>query len=353
MISTLPRHSHTTEVPGLLERLEAGVVLGAEGYLFELERRGYVKSGPYVPEVVLDHPDAVTQLHREFLRAGAEVMVAFTYYGHREKLRQIGREGDLEPLNRNALRLAREVAAEGGALLAGNICNTWAYDPDDPERSGEVVRAMYREQVTWAVEEGADLIIAETNDYLGEALIGLEEIKAVGLPAVVTFASTMDDTIDAVPVPVAEACRRVAEAGAEVVGLNCSRGPATMLPLLEQVRAAVDCHVAAQPVPYHTTAEEPVFQNVRGADGARLFPTALDAMTCTRYEMADFAEAARELGVGYIGICCGGAPHHVRAMAEALGRTPDASRYSPDISLHPVLGDDPGANAERYAAWLD
>ncbi len=66
-----------------------------------------------------------------------------------------------------------------------------------------------------------------------------------------------------------------------------------------------------------------------------------------------FAEAARELGVGYIGICCGGAPHHVRAMAEALGRTPDASRYSPDISLHPVLGDDPGANAERYAAWLD
>ena len=59
-------------------------------------------------------------------------MVAFTYYGHREKLRQIGREDDLEPLNRNALRIAREVAAEAGALLAGNICNTWAYDPDDP-----------------------------------------------------------------------------------------------------------------------------------------------------------------------------------------------------------------------------
>lgn len=351
MISTLPRHSHTTEVPGLLERLEAGVVLGAEGYLFELERRGYVKSGPYVPEVVLDHPDAVTQLHREFLRAGAEVMVAFTYYGHREKLRQIGREDDLEPLNRNALRLAREVAAEGGALLAGNICNTWAYDPDDPETSGEVVRAMYREQVAWAVEEEADLIIAETNDYLGEALIGLEEIKAAGLPAVVTFASTMDDTIDGVPV--AEACRRVAEAGAEVVGLNCSRGPATMLPLLREVRAAVDCHVAAQPVPYHTTAAEPVFQNVRGADGARLFPTALDAMTCTRYEMAEFAEAARELGVNYIGICCGGAPHHVRSMAEALGRETPASSYSPDISLHPVLGANVQEKEKKFADWRD
>src|SRR2546428_7390504 len=101
---------------GLMERLSRGVVLGAEGYLFELERRGYLKSGPYVPEVVLDFPDAVSELHREFLRAGAEVMVAFTYYGHREKLRQIGREADLEPLNRDALKLAREVAREGDAL---------------------------------------------------------------------------------------------------------------------------------------------------------------------------------------------------------------------------------------------
>src|SRR5881398_4246272 len=95
----------------LMERLRDGVVLGAEGYLFELERRGYVKSGPYVPEAVLDFPDAVREIHREFLRAGAEVMVAFTYYGHRENLRMIGREQDLEPLNRNALRLAKDAAA--------------------------------------------------------------------------------------------------------------------------------------------------------------------------------------------------------------------------------------------------
>ncbi|HLB04505.1 MAG TPA: homocysteine S-methyltransferase family protein, partial [Gaiellaceae bacterium] len=133
----------------LIERLARDAVLGAEGYLFELERRGYLKSGPYVPEVVLDFPDAVRELHREFLRAGAEVMVAFTYYGHREKLRTIGREDDLEPLNRQALRLAREVAAEGSALLAGNICNTWAYDPADPAVSGHAVREMYREQVQW------------------------------------------------------------------------------------------------------------------------------------------------------------------------------------------------------------
>jgi betaine-homocysteine S-methyltransferase len=149
---------------GLRERLDDGIVLGAEGYLFELERRGYLKGGPFVPEVVLDFPDAVRELHREMLRAGAEVMVAFTYYAHRDKLRSIGREADLEPLNRQALRLAREVAAEGDALVAGNICNTWVYDMDAPESSGETVREMYREQVGWAVEEGAELIISETHD---------------------------------------------------------------------------------------------------------------------------------------------------------------------------------------------
>src|ERR1700738_1113837 len=113
---------------GILERLAQGVVLGAEGYVFELERRGYIKAGPFVPEVVLDYPDAVRELHREFLRAGADVMVALTYYAHREKLRDVGREGDLEAMNRQAVRLAREVAREGDALVAGDICNTWAFD---------------------------------------------------------------------------------------------------------------------------------------------------------------------------------------------------------------------------------
>jgi betaine-homocysteine S-methyltransferase len=337
-------------VASLHERLEDGLVLAAEGYLFELERRGYLKSGPYVPEVVLDFPDAVRELHREFLRAGAEVMVAFTYYGHREKLRTIGREDDLEPLNRQALRLAKEVAAEGDALVAGNICNTWVYDPESPE-THDVVREMYREQVAWAVDEGADFIISETQDYLGEALIGLEVTQELGLPSVVTFASTEDRTIDGLEFE--EACKRLEAAGADVVGMNCSRGPWTMLPILERIRAAVDCPVAAQPVPYRTTPEEPTFMSLSDENDNRAFPIALDPFVCTRFEMADFAEAARDLGVGYIGICCGGAPHHVRAMAERLGRAVPASRYSPDLALHPILGDNIPHKAEKYPSWKD
>jgi betaine-homocysteine S-methyltransferase len=69
--------------------------------------------------------------------------------------------------------------------------------------------------------------------------------------------------------------------------------------------------------------------------------------------MADFAASARDLGVNYIGICCGGAPHHVRSMAERLGRTVPASRYSPDMSLHPVLGDQVREQAKKFVNWKD
>jgi betaine-homocysteine S-methyltransferase len=330
----------------LEQRLADGVIIGAEGYVFELERRGYVKAGPYVPEVILDAPDALRQLHREYLRAGADVIVALTYYAHRDKLDDIGRGGDLEAINRQAVRIANEIAAEGGALVAGNICNTWSYDPLDPVGSGEVVRAQYREQLGWASEEGVDFVIAETNDYVGEALIALEVCQELRLPAMVTFASVQPTTTyDGYGY--VDACRALADRGASIVGLNCSRGPATMLPLLEQIRAAVDIPVAAQPVPYRTTADTPAFESLESATGARMFPIQLEAWQHTRFEMADFALKARDIGVDYIGICCGGGPHHVRAMAEALGRDTPASRYSPAIELHPVLGAAPGGPAHK------
>jgi betaine-homocysteine S-methyltransferase len=332
----------------LQQRLADGVVVGAEGYVFELERRGYIKAGPFVPEVILDEPDALRQLHREFLRAGSDVMVALTYYAHRDKLKAVGRGDDLEAMNRHAVRIANEIAAEGGALVAGNICNTWSYDPAEPAASGAVVRAQYEEQLGWAAEEGVDFVIAETNDYVGEALIGLEVCHELGLPAMVTFASVQPaatyDGYDYV-----EACRVLADHGATLVGLNCSRGPETMLPLLEAIRSAVDIPVAAQPVPYRTSPATPAFEALE-ANGRHVFPLELEPYLCTRFEMAEFARRAQAIGVNYIGICCGGAPHHVRAMAEALGRETPASRYSPDIALHPVLGT-PGDEPQIMGGW--
>jgi len=151
---------------GLLERLKQDVVICAEGYLFECERRGYLQAGAFVPEVVLEHPEVVSELHREFVHAGSDIVEAFTYYGHREKLRIIGKEHLLEPLNRNALALARQVAQETGTLMAGNLSNTNIYAADESTRGA--VRAIFDEQLRWAVEERAELLIAETFGYLDE-----------------------------------------------------------------------------------------------------------------------------------------------------------------------------------------
>ena len=336
---------------GLLERLTKGPVICAEGYGFELERRGYLQAGAFVPEVVLEHPDRVTGLHEEFVHAGSDVVEAFTYYAHREKLRFIGKEDLLEPLNKQALALAAGVARSTGTLLAGNVCNTNIYDPADPATHARV-RDMYVEQIGWAVEAGADFVIAETIRHLGEALIALEVIRAAGLPSVVTLvadrtARTRED------LPMTEACKQLAGAGADVVGLNCNRGPATMTPLLAPLAAAVDVPVAALPVPYRTTEAHPTFQSLRDPDfpgPTAPFPVALDPFTCTRYEMADFTKQATAAGVTYLGVCCGASPHHVRAMAEALGRTPPASRYSVDMSKHSYLGTGASKQDKEYAA---
>ncbi len=324
---------------GLLDRLHAGPVICAEGYLFELERRGYLQAGAFVPEVVLEHPEKVAEVHREFVHAGSDVVEAFTYYAHREKLRIIGKEDLLERLNRGALEIAAGVARDSGTLLAGNICNTNVYEHGSAA-SADQVRAMFTEQVGWAAEAGADFVIGETFSYAEEAMIALEVIRQTGLPSVITLAFHQSP-LTREGWPAAEAARRIADAGADVVGLNCIRGPETMLPLLREIVPAVAIPVAALPVPYRTHAEQPSFQSLRDPKNPdRPFPTALDPFTCNRHEIVQFTAEARDLGVRYFGLCCGAGPHHVRSMAEALGRTPPASRYSADMSKHAFLGSD-------------
>lgn len=324
----------------LLDQLAQGPVICAEGYVFELERRGYLQAGAYVPEVVLEHPQAVMQLHRDFVHAGSDVVEALTYYAHREKLRMIGREQDLEPINRRALQIAKSVADDTGTLFAGDICNTNVYDPADASTQS-AVRAMFEEQVLWAAEAGVDFIIGETFSYAQEAIIAADVIRRAGKVSVVTLAMHQAD-VTREGWTVADACKRIEQAGADVIGLNCIRGPATMMPLLREIRAAIKVPVAALPVPYRTHTGQPSFQSLRDEccppPGGRSFPVALDPFTCTRFEIADFGREALALGVRYLGVCCGAGPHHIRSLAEAVGKHPPASRFSADMSKHAFLG---------------
>src|SRR2546421_5264546 len=89
---------------GILERLKDGPVLGDGGYLLELEKRGWVRAGPFTPEVALLHPDALRELHLEFREAGADVLQALTFYASRDKLATVGFGDRLEQLKPAALR---------------------------------------------------------------------------------------------------------------------------------------------------------------------------------------------------------------------------------------------------------
>jgi betaine-homocysteine S-methyltransferase len=296
---------------GILERLAEGPVLGDGGYLLELEKRGWVRAGPFTPEVALTRPEALRDLHVEFREAGADVLQALTFYASRDKLATVGLENRLEDLNRAAVRIAREVAGDR-CLVAGNLSLTWMYEHGSPS-SYDRVRKTFDEQLAVQVEEGIDFVIGETFSWLGEALLAVESAKKTGLPAMVTvcFENKPVTSDGQSPANCAKALR---DAGADIVGINCLRGPEHTLALIEEMRNAVDGFVACQPVGYRTPADKPDFTSLPA------FPFELDPLQLTRREMARWAEQARDLGINFIGSCCGSVAIHVREMARALGK---------------------------------
>lgn len=321
----------------ILEWLKKDVVLGDGGALFELERRGYVSAGPFTPEVSVECPEALKQLQTDFVRAGAQVLQALTYYAHEEKLKQIGKEGMFAEINSAAVRIARQVADEYGCLVAGNLANTWVYDPHDPGSHLET-RRQFDRQIAYQLPHGVDFFIAETLEYLGEAKIALEALRAIGKPAMITLGFKYQDrTADGVTLE--DAFQELEQAGADIVGLNCFRDPERMLPLAARVRHAVSCFVAMQPAAYRCSEKVPYFQ-IQEFQGNLAFPLEMDPFVLTRIEMADYARKAQAMGINYIGGCCGTAPHHLRAMAEALGRRVPNSKYSPRLAFHPIIGEE-------------
>jgi betaine-homocysteine S-methyltransferase len=261
-------------------------------------------------------------------------------------LRLIGKEELLEPLQKNALQIAKDARDEFkdlDLLVCGDVANTNIYDPNN-KKSHLECQKMYEEQVAWAKEAGVDFIVAETINWTEEMKIALKAIKDEGLIAVTNFSIKKGDKTREGHTP-GDACKMMEDLGADVVGLNCYRGPKMTMKLLPEIREKVSCHVAALPVPYRTTEEQPGFLNQtdHGCDcipGGNAFPVALDNLYCNRFEMAEFAKDCQKQNINLIGICCGAEPHHVREMSVALGRKPISYKYYPDMSRHWLHGKD-------------
>ena len=211
---------------GILERLAEGPVLGDGGYIVELEQRGWVIAGAFTPEVAVRHPDAVRELHHEMANAGAEVLQVMAFYGSRAKLDTVGEGDRVLEINRAATALAKEVAGDE-LLVAGDLSATWKWKAGDGE-SEKLVASLFDEQIE--AQEGVDFWIGETFWYLGEAELCLRRLKAkTSIPSMITVAfrgtNKTDDGFTA-----AECAKRLADQGADIVGVNCMRDPGAHVP---------------------------------------------------------------------------------------------------------------------------
>jgi len=295
------------------------VVIGDGGFVFALEKRGYVKAGPWTPEAAKENPEAVRQLHREFLRAGSTVMKAFTFYASDDKLinrgHSAGKKFKGEEINTAACDLAKEVAGEGDALTAGGISQTPTY------LSGctrEQVKAEFRKQVGVFVKNGLDFLICEYFEHVEEMEMAIEVCKETKLPVVATMCIGPDGDMHGIPS--GECAVRMVKAGADVVGVNCHFDPfivlETLRVMIDSVNAAgLTAHYITQPLAYHTPDA-----GRQGFIDLPEFPFALETRLCTRWDMQRYAREAYEMGVRYIGGCCGFEPYHIRAVAEELAQ---------------------------------
>ncbi|XP_076126130.1 betaine--homocysteine S-methyltransferase 1-like [Alosa pseudoharengus] len=325
---------------GILERLDAGeVVIGDGGYVIALERRGYVKAGHWTPEAAVEHPEAVRQIHREFLRAGANVIQTFTFYSSDDKLELSGNVTNItgQQINEAACDLAREVANEGNALVAGGVSQTPLYKDSSSESE---VKAIFKKQLDVFVKNNVDFLIVEYFEHVAEAEWAVQVLKTSGKPVAATLCISPEGDIDGVSP--GDCAVRLVKAGAQIVGINCHLDPLTCVRTVKLMKegleaAKLKAHLMVQPLGFHTPE-----CNHTGYLSLPEFPFALEARAMTRWDMQKYAREAYKVGIRYIGGCCGFEPYHIRALAEELaperGFLPKASEkhdlWGKSLELH-------------------
>uniref|UniRef100_A0A4W5K799 Betaine-homocysteine methyltransferase n=1 Tax=Hucho hucho TaxID=62062 RepID=A0A4W5K799_9TELE len=300
----------------ILERLDAGeIVIGDGGFVFALEKRGYVKAGPWTPEAAAEHPEAVRQLHREFLRAGSNVMQTFTFYASDDKLENRGNAQRFTgaQINEAACDLAREVANEGDAMVAGGVSQTPSYLSCKSEAE---VKGIFTRQLNVFVKKNVDFMIAEYFEHVEEAEWAVQVLKTSGKPVCASLCIGPDGDLNGVSP--GDCAVRLVKAGANIVGINCHFDPMTCVKTVKMMkegveRAGLKAHYMVQPLAYHTPD-----CNCQGFIDLPEFPFGLEPRILTRWDMHKYAREAFNVGIRFIGGCCGFEPYHIRAVAEEL-----------------------------------
>lgn len=268
-------------------------------------------------ELNLINKDLVREVHEEYVRAGAEIIQTNTFSANFHKLQQFGLDSQLREINLSAARIAREAAGEK-VFVAGTIGPLGLrIEPYGPTSFAEA-RAMFKQQAEALLEGDIDLFVLETFADLSEiqqAIIAVKEVCDLPIIAQIAIQTDGNTVFGATPEIFTQ---RLDEWGADVIGLNCSVGPAMFLNALEKMREVTDKKLSAQP-----NAGLP-----RDVQGRQMY-------MCSPEYMAEFARRFIQVGASFIGGCCGTTPAHIKLLADAI-RSVSPRMIPNHFTKHPV-----------------
>ncbi|MBL8061610.1 MAG: bifunctional homocysteine S-methyltransferase/methylenetetrahydrofolate reductase [Anaerolineales bacterium] len=334
----------------LLETLSKKTLLadGAMGTMLHARGIGFDKC---FDELNLTNPASVADIHREYIEAGAELIITNTFGANRYKLAKHGLQDDMAEINRSGVELARRVVAASfkNVLIAGDVGPLGVRIAPYGRVKLEEAREAFAEQIKALAEAGADLIVIETMSDLYEIQEAIKAAKEVGaglapfqgsqgssLPVVASVTFTRDDRTLLGDDP-AKVAHRIAAAGADVIGVNCSGGPSQLLRILKQMRQA------------EPTAKFWIKPNAgwpEQVSGRIMYPADADYF-------GEYALQFREAGANIVGGCCGTTPQHIAAMKKSLDASPPivvaevATLPEDEITAEPA--DQPTYLAQRLA----
>ena len=287
----------------LLERLSKEIILadGAMGTMLHARGIGFDKC---FDELNLSHPFAVADIHRAYIEAGAQLVITNTFGANCFKLAKHGLEESVVEINRASVDLARRVVAASfkDVLVAGDVGPLGVRIAPFGRVQPEQARLAFAEQIKALAEAGADLIVIETFSDLYEIQEAIRAAKeACTLPVVASVTFTRDDRTVLGDDP-AKVARTLREEGVDVIGVNCSGGPAQLSRILKQM---------TQAVPGGKFWVKPNAGWPEQVGGRIMYPADPEYF-------GEYALSFREMGACIVGGCCGTTPQHIAAMRKAL-----------------------------------
>jgi len=307
-----------------LEALDARVLVcdGAMGTM--LYSKGVFLNRCF-DELNLTQPDLVAEVHQAYIRAGADVLETNTFGANRTKLASFGLADKLHAINVQGARIARH-AARDDAYVAGAVGPLGIRVEPWGKVGLDEAEVWFREQAQALLDGGVDLFILETFRDLNELGAAIRAVRSLCSLPVVAQMTTEEDGNSLDGIPPETFAPRLEELGAELIGINCSVGPAAMLETLERIAAVTKARLAAQP-----NAGRP-----RDIEGRNIY-------LCSPEYMASYARRFIATGVKLVGGCCGTTPEHIAQIRTAVRSMTPAGATSRGVRAHAPGGESPPA----------